>query len=207
VIYTAAQVVLEGIVSWTEVSAGVSPFTTAADRVFGRWGGWVINLGAWLAAATTLLMGTLYAPSRIFYSQARAGYLPRRLGHLHPRLGTPVVGIVLVWATSIGLVLVGMRDPNYYYEFFSLQLVLAWMVSWVLALVAAVVYRRRCPDEIKALPWRQPLYPLFPVLGLFGILVVTYYTLAGAPMTLPIGLGWIALAGVYYVFSRRRRAG
>lgn len=204
VIYTAAQVVVEGIVPWQEVTAGVSPFTVAADRVFGRAGGWVLNFGAWLAAATTLLMGTIYATSRIFYAQAQAGYLPAALGRLHARRGTPVVGIAVVWLVSVVLVLIGMRDPNYYYEFYGLQLVFAWMVSWLLALAASVAYRWKHADEVRALSWRQPMYPLFPVLGLIGIGVVTYYTIADAPTTAALGTGWIALAAAYYYFGPRR---
>ncbi len=164
----------------------------------------MLNLAAWLAAATTLLMGTIYATSRIFYAQAKAGYLPRPLGYVHPRRGTPVVGIAVVWLVSVVLVLIGTRDPNYYYEFYGLQLVFAWMVSWALALVAAVAYRRRYPEEVRALSWRQPLYPLFPLVGLIGIGVVTYYTVEGAPLTLAIGAAWIAVAGVYYYLGPRR---
>ena len=194
-----------GIVPWHEVRPGTSPFTTAADRVFGRWGGWVLNSAAWLAAATTLMMGTVYATSRILFAQARAGLLPRPLGYLHPRRGTPAVAIAVVWAASVALVGVGARDPGYYYEFFGLQLVFAWMVSWLLAL-AAVAYRRRHPAEVRGLPWRQPLYPLFPALGLLGIAVVTYHTVAGEPATAWIGASWVAAAGVYYRLVARRGA-
>jgi len=205
-LYTAAQFVVEGIVPWQDVQAGTSPFTTAADRVFGRWGGWVLNLAGWLAAATTLMMGTIYATSRIFYAQAQAGQLPRPLAYLHPRRGTPAVGIAIVWGASVALILIGMRDPSFYYEFFGLQLVFAWMVSWSLALAAAVAYRLRRPAEVRALPWRQPLYPLFPIAGLIGIAVVTYYTVESAPMTAWIGAGWIAAGGLYYGFVVRPRA-
>lgn len=205
ILYTVAQVVVEGLVPWQEVQAGTSPFTTAADRVFGRWGGWVLNAAGWLAAATTLMMGTIYATSRIFYAQARAGQMPRALGHLHPRRGTPTVGIAVVWAVSVGLVVLGTQDPNHYYEFFGLQLVFAWMVSWLLALVAAVVYRRRHAEEVRALPWRQPLYPLFPVAGLIGIAIVTYYTVESAPTTLWVGAVWIGVAGLYYALVARKR--
>jgi APA family basic amino acid/polyamine antiporter/D-serine/D-alanine/glycine transporter/ethanolamine permease len=151
-------------------------------------------------------MGTLYAPSRIFYSQARAGYLPAALGRVHPRTHTPMVGIILVWAVSVGLVVWGVRDFDYYYEAYSLQLVLAWMVSWALALVAAVRYRRKFAVEVAGLPWRQPLYPLFPVLGLVGIAVVTWYTAADAPLTPAAAGGWLAALGTYYWVGPRRWA-
>ena len=40
---------------------------------------------------------------------------------------------------------------------------------------------------------------------LIGIGVVTYYTVEGAPTTLAIGAGWIAVAGVYYRLGPHRR--
>jgi APA family basic amino acid/polyamine antiporter/D-serine/D-alanine/glycine transporter/ethanolamine permease len=153
-------------------------------------------------------MGTLYAAPRIFYAQARAGHLPRWLGAVHPRMRTPVPAILAVWAASVGLVLLDALGPRYdYYTFYSLQLVFAWMVSWLLTLTAAVLYRRRLPDEVRALPWRQPLYPLFPLLGLIGIVVVTYYTFRSQPLTLAVGGGWVALAAGYYLLFAGRRVG
>jgi amino acid transporter len=204
-LYTAAQVVLEGVVPWQEAAQESPPFTTAAERVFGSSGAWVMNFGAWLAAATTLLMGTIYAPSRIFLAQARAGYLPAALGRVHPRTRTPVAGITLVWAISVGLILWGVQDFDYFYLVFSLHLVFAWMVSWGLALAAVVLYRRRFPAEVRALPWKQPLYPLFPVLGAVGIGVVTCYTIQSKPITLAVGLGWIVAVAVYYRLIVRKR--
>lgn len=205
ILYTAAQVVLEGIVPWREVTDDSLPFTDAAGRAFGKAAAWVMNLGGWLAAATTLLMGTIYAPSRIFYAPARAGYLPAAFGRLRPRTRAPVFGIVVVWAVSVALVLWGVRDFGYYYEAYSLQLVFAWMVSWGLALVAAVLYRRRFPDEVRRLPWRQPLYPLFPVLGVVGIVAVTYTTFEAVPLTLAVGAGWLVGLAAYYRLVAARR--
>jgi amino acid transporter len=204
-LYTAAQAALEGVVPWHEVTKDSLPFTEAAGRVFGRGGAWVMNAGAWLAAATCLLMGTLYAPSRIFYAQARAGYLPAALGRVYPRTRTPVAGVVLVWAVSAALVLWGAGEFDYYYEAFSLHMVFAWMVSWGLALAAAVAYRWRHPGEVRGLPWRQPLYPLFPLLGAAGIAVVTYFTVAAEPNTLAVGAGWVAALALYYRLAARRR--
>lgn len=131
--------------------------------------------------------------------------MPRALGYVHPRRGTPAVGVAAVWAVSVALVAVGVRDPNYYYEFFGLQLVFAWMVSWLLTLIAAVVYRSRHAAEVRSLPWRQPLYPLFPVAGLLGITVVTYYTVESAPTTVWVGAAWITAAGSYYGLVARRK--
>jgi L-asparagine transporter-like permease len=147
----------------------------------------------------------MYAPSRIFLEQAESGYLPAVLSRVHPRTGTPIRGIGLVWAVSVGLVLWGARDFDYYYESYCLHLVFAWMVSWGLALAAAVFYRRQFPAEVCSLSWKQPLYPLFPILGAIGIGVVTVFTILDEPIVLAVGLSWIGLLAAYYRFFVRSR--
>ncbi|RXT06541.1 APC family permease [Ammoniphilus sp. CFH 90114] len=199
VLYSFAQVVLQGLIPWDQVSMDHSPFTAAAEQVFGFAGAFIMNIAAWIAAATCILMGTLYSASRIFYSQARRGYLPAFFGHLHPKTGTPVYGIIAVWAASVGLVLLGAVNPDFLYVELSTQLVLAWMVSWTLALIAGVLYRKNNMDEVSQLSWKQPLYPLFPILGFVGIGIVCYGTFVGSPMTLVRGAIWM---GVLYVLFK-----
>ena len=59
---------------------------------------------------------------------------------------------------------------------FSLQLTFAWIVfSWALAVVAAILYiEKNAKNEVEKLAWKQPLFPLFPILGLIGIGIVFY---------------------------------
>jgi len=203
ILYTLAQTVLIGLVPWDQMRLDSSPFTAAAEQIFGFAGAVIMNLTAWIAAATCLLMGTLYAASRIFYAQAQRGFLPAFLGRVHPRTGTPVNAILTVWAVSVGLVILGSVNPELLYVELSTQLVLAWMVSWTLALIAAVLYRQRHPQEIGQLAWRQPLYPLFPLLGFIGIGIVCYGTFVGAPMTLLRGILWMGLLYVVFRFFRK----
>src|SRR5699024_10617166 len=107
VIYSAAQIVLQGIIPWEEVTMDGSPFTEAAGTVFGYVGAFFINIVAWLAAATCILMGTFYSASRIFYSQARRGYLPKFFGYLHPKTRAPVYGVIFIWACSVVFIIIG----------------------------------------------------------------------------------------------------
>ena len=203
VLYTMAQIVLQGLIPWDEITMDASPFTTASEMVFGFAGAFIMNMTAWIAAATCILMGTLYSASRIFYAQARRGFLPSFFGYIHPRTGTPVYGILVIWACSVGLVIIGSFNPDLLYVELSTQLTLAWMVSWTLALIAAVFYRKRAMQEVRMLPWKQPLYPLFPILGFIGIGIVCYGTFVGAPMTLLRGAIWMVLLYVLFrVFGR-----
>ena len=203
VLYTAAQLVVTGVIPYTKVTMDSSPFTQAAQIIFGYAGAFILNITAWLAAATCILMGTLYSASRIFYAQAREGHLPAIFGYLHPRTRTPVWGIIIVWAISVGLVLLGTYNPDLVYVELSLQLVLAWMVSWALAVIASILYRKSCPDEVAKLEWKQPLYPLFPILGLVGIVLVTYSTFVGSAMTLVRGIVWMAILYLVFKFTSR----
>jgi amino acid transporter len=205
IIYTAAQFVVEGIIPWQEVSMDVSPFTAAAEKSIGFIGGFVINLAAWIAAATCLIMGTIYAPSRIFYSHAKSGYLPKWFGYLHPQTRTPIYGIIAIWAVGVVLILVGMKNPDFLYVTLTLQLVLAWMISWTLALIAAWLYRKRFPEEVDSLGWKQPLFPLFPIVGFIGIIIVTYYTFASIPWAFGTGAIWIGALALYYFFVSKKR--
>jgi amino acid transporter len=198
IIYSAAQFVLQGIIPWQEVTMDSSPFTEAANIVFGFAGAFVINFVAWIAAATCILMGTYYTASRIFFSQARRGYLPKFFGYLHPKTRTPVYGIVFIWACSVVFILIGSVNPDLIYVEFSLQLTFAWIVSWTLAVIAAILYRNKCRDEVENLAWNQPLFPLFPILGLIGIGIVFYGTFISTPMTLVRGLIWIVALFIFY---------
>ncbi len=198
-LYTCAQIVLQGLIPWDQISMNQSPFTTAAEQVFGFAGAFIMNMTAWIAAATCILMGTLFSASRIFYAQASRGYLPAFFAYIHPKTGTPVYGIATVWAASVGLVLLGAVNPDLLYVELSTQLVLAWMVSWTLALIAAILYRKNSLQEVKQLSWKQPLYPLFPILGLIGIGIVCYGTFVGSPMTLVRGAIWM---GILYVLFK-----
>ena len=199
VLYSLAQFTLIGILPWEQISIDASPFTLAAEQVFGFAGAFIVNLAAWIAAATCILMGTLYAASQIFYSQARDGYLPKFFGKVHPKTKTPVNSIIVIWAVSVLLILIGSVNPDFVYVELSNQLVLAWLVSWGLALIAGILYRKREPEEIKSLPWKQPLYPLFPILAFIGIIIVFTGSFIGSPMTVVRGV--IGMAIIYILFK------
>lgn len=203
VIYTGAQAVLLGIIPWDQITMDSSPFTEAANIIFGFAGAFIINFVAWIAAATCILMGTFYTASRIFLSQSRRGYLPKFFGYLHPKTRTPVHGLVFIWACSVLFILIGSVNPNLIYVEFSLQLTFAWIVSWGLAVIAGILYRKKCKEEVSGLAWKQPLYPLFPILGLVGIVIIFYGTFLGTPMTLVRGtIGIIALFIFYKMYYK-----
>lgn len=202
-IYSFAHFVLQGIIPWNQVTIDSSPFTIAAGKVFGVAGAFIMNTAAWIAAATTILMGTIYATSRIFYQQAREGMLPKFLGTIHPKTYTPVNAIIVIWAATIVLILIGQINPDFIYIELSNQLVIAWLFSWSLALIAGVIYRIKCKEEISKLSWKQPLFPLFPVLGFISIVAILYGSFINSLMTLVRGGIWLTILFVLFIIFNK----
>ncbi len=108
VIYCITALVLTGMVNHIEFKGVMDPLA----YVFGKVGlpgfGFVISVGAVLAATSVLLVFQLGQP-RIWMSMSRDGLLPPRFGHLHRRYGTPafatvvtglLVGILALFAPS-----------------------------------------------------------------------------------------------------------
>ncbi len=198
VLYTLAQVTAIGSVPWSELSMAESPYVTAAEVIFGRLGAGIVNLGAVLAAATCLLMGTLYSASRIFYDEARAGKMPAIFGYLHPKFRTPVWGIAIIWAVSIAIIAIAYWNPDLVYVTFTMQFLVASFISYGLSIAAAILYRKRCPDEVAKLPYRMPAPWLTFTLAIAGTAMTAYFAFVGTPQTLPLALVWIIPVYIWY---------
>lgn len=174
--YTFDMLIVVGVVPWDQVSMDVSPFTQAAEVLFGAIGGTILNVAAWLAAATCLIMGTIYTPSRIFYSMATKNYLPKFFAEINPKTKTPVKGIICIWAVGIVFIILGYTDPTGLYTLLCNQATIAWILSWGLAVVAACMFRKEMgKDRIRSeVGWKQPLYPLLPIIAFAGCAYVLY---------------------------------
>ncbi len=196
-IYTLGQFVIVGVIPSGQVTSITSPYTVVAEMIFGKSGAFIINIAGVIAAATTILMGTIYAPTRIFYDQAKQGYLPKKFGALHPKTKTPIFGTIVVWAISILLILLGLISPDFYVKL-SNQTTISWCISWGITLVAAIYYRKRYLEEIENAGWKQPLFPLFPILGLLGIAMIIITSLMADPSSVIVAIVWLVLLEIYY---------
>jgi amino acid transporter len=206
VIYTLALFVVLGMIRWETVNTNVSPFTQAAELMFGPVAGTIMNFAAWLAAATTLIMGTIYTPSRIFYSMAKEGYFPKFFAKVNAKTKTPVRGIIVIWAVGIAGILaayyVGAME---FYATLSNQAVIAWMISWGLAIIAGIMFRREMGVERikKEVGWKQPLFPVIPVIALAGCAYVLYLSFYDIWQLVCFAI-WFGVYALYYLFIRKR---
>ncbi|MCC6839967.1 MAG: amino acid permease [Flavobacteriales bacterium] len=101
VIYCVTALVLTGMVPYTEFKGVMDPLAYVFNKVGLGSFGFVVSIGAVLAATSVLLVFQLGQP-RIWMSMSRDGLLPPRFGHLHRKYGTPA------FATVVTGVLVGI---------------------------------------------------------------------------------------------------
>ena len=148
-----------------------------------QWATFLVELGA-LAGLATVMLVMLLGQSRVFYSMSRDGLLWPWASKIHPRFRTPylssmVVGLfVAVLATLVPL--------NVLDEMTSVGTLLAFM----LVSIGVWIMRKTHPDLHR--PFRTPLVPLVPILGVLmsGLLIVSlsYWTQLRLIVWLLIGL-------------------
>lgn len=148
-----------------------SLFVSSSNKFFGPFFANLVNFAAWIAAATCLLMGTIYQPTRDLYNLGRSGYrVPRWFGELHPRFKTPSKCVIFIWGIVVLLVLFGQwRGHRDVYKLLSYEVVWVWCISLLLTLCAAVRLRVLHPRVVRKLSWRVPLWPLTPLVGTVGL--------------------------------------
>jgi basic amino acid/polyamine antiporter, APA family len=134
----------------------------------------------------------LMGQPRIFFSMARDGLLPAVFGKIHPKFQTPYVTTILCGV--VAAVVSGFFPIALLGELVSIGTLFAFVV--VSAGVLMLRYKR---PELER-PFRTPLVPLVPILGI----LVCSYLMYGLPVDTWLRLMvWLALGLViYFVYGR-----
>jgi APA family basic amino acid/polyamine antiporter len=165
ILYILVSGLLTGVVHYDRLNVG-APVSLAIRETGVKWGSYVVNAGA-LAGLSTVMLVMLLGQSRVFYSMAHDGLLWKWAGDIHPRFRTPwkssiVVGIfVAIFASLVPIGILG-------------QLVsIGTLLAFVIVCAGVWVLRVRRPDLHR--PFKAPLVPLTPILGiLFSLLMMVF---------------------------------
>src|SRR5256714_10072332 len=192
VLYVLMSTVLTGMKKYT-IYAGDS---AAVATAFGgtRWAQALVSAGA-LAGMTSVLLVFQLGQPRIFMAMARDGLLPRYFARIHPRFRTP--HITTIW-TGIAVGGVAMlTDIGSLADLTNI----GTLFAFVLVCLGVVVLRRKDPNRPR--PFRVPLVPLFPLLGVLFCFALM--------LSLPIEtwlrfVGWLAVGLMIYFFYSVRHS-
>lgn len=146
------------------VSANLTEYSesamgTAATNFLGPIGGMVIVGGA-LFSMISASNASIMAGSRVALSMSQLGHLPRELGAINAQTRTPIIALMLVGTGIAGsALLLPLEDLAHFADSILLT-------ALILVNAALIVHRRKYP-ELKR-PFRVPLVPLLPTLGILA---------------------------------------
>ncbi len=191
VLYIVTAGLLTGVTKYTTLNVA-APVAVGMAATGVRWGEYLVLIGSIFGLSTVMLV-MLLGQSRVFYSMSRDGLLPAWAGKVHPRFRTPyissiTVGIfVAIFASVIPIGVLG--------ELVSIGTLLAFVIVcagiWVL--------RRKQPELAR--PFKTPMVPLVPILGI----LVSLYLMASLPFDTWLRLIiWLVIGLViYFTYGRR----
>ena len=157
VLYIGIAAVLTGMVPYKSVNIEAPLVRAFLDHNVG-WAANIVTIGS-IAGLTSVMLVMLLGQSRVLYAMAHDGLLPRKFfGDIHPRFRTPWKGTILAGCLAA---IVGSVTPI---DDIGKMVNIGTLLAFVIVCVAIIVLRRTDPDRIR--PFRTPLVPLVPILGI-----------------------------------------
>jgi APA family basic amino acid/polyamine antiporter len=172
-----------------------APVAYALAFIGQGWAAGLVSAGA-VAGITSVLLVMLMSQPRIFFSMSRDRLLPPGVSKVHPRFGTPYITTIITCV--IVAIFAGFTNIQAAGEMTSIGTLFAFVV----VCAAVLVLRSKRPDAKR--PFRVPLGPIFPILG---ILSCAYLMLSLPVITWIRFLGWLDLGMIiYWLYGRRNSA-
>ena len=185
VLYIAVSLVLTGLVNYKTLNVA-DPVAIGIDATGITWGSLLVKIGAVFGLGTVMLV-MLLGQSRVFFSMSRDGLLPRWASAIHPRFRTPYI------STAIVGVIVAFLPAVLPIDKLSQLVNIGTLLAFTIVCAGVWVLRRRNPDLPR--PFRTPMVPLVPILGMLS----AFYLMLKLPLlTWSVLLIWLAVGLVIY---------
>jgi amino acid transporter len=197
-VYTAIAFVIFKIATPESLVGQSSPLTYVAERFMGPLGVGVITIAGIIAALSSVNTSTM-AHSRVAYALARDGYFPKSFFTVHGRFSTPFIAILVGSVFTAALAATGIVNFVTYATDFG------FIIGFVFVNLSLMRLRRDKPLLYR--PFKVPLYPLTPILGIATSLLLLFFL---EPGTLLIGLElfifgiiayYIRMVGYHRIYS------
>ena len=201
--YIGGLALVVGIVPWTQIGLGESPFVRVFQTVGIPAASHVMNFVV-LTAALSSAMCNLYFGGRLIFSLARGGYAPASLGKLSKR-GMPVAAVLV---SSGGMIAALVMAQLFGQRAFSYLIGIAFFGGpfvWIMTLLTHLGFRRisaRTGETIVRFAPPGPWSSLFGLVALLGVLISTWW-LPDFHVTLLAGPPWLAFITLCYLVWRK----
>ena len=194
VLYIAVSAVLTGMVPYDKIDIH-APVADAFRQVGLPWAQFIIALGA-LAGITSVLLVLMLSQPRVFLAMARDGMVPPSIfGAIHPRFRTPYKSTILTGC--VVAVLAAFVPLRVLAELVNIGTLLAF----VIVCAAVLIMRKTEPNAPR--PFRCPMVPLVPILGIVLCTVLMFSLPTENWLRLFV---WLVLGMVVYLLYGRRHS-
>ncbi|HEX7476821.1 MAG TPA: amino acid permease [Polyangiales bacterium] len=164
-LYIAVSAVITGMVPYDKIDID-APIPSAFASVGMPWAQFLISLGA-LAGITSVLLVLMLSQPRVMLAMARDGLVPREFfSAVHEKFRTPWKSTMLTGAFVA--VLGGFLPLRILAELVNIGTLLAFVI-----VCAAVLILRKSHPELPR-PFRCPMVPVVPILGILSCLVLMF---------------------------------
>ncbi len=185
-LYIAVAAVLTGMVPYNKINID-APVSDAFRQVGLPWAQFLISMGA-LTGITSVLLVMMLSQPRVLLAMARDGLVPPSFfGAVHERFRTPWKSTILTGCFVATLAaLLPLR--------ILAELVnIGTLFAFVVVCAAVLIMRKKEPDAER--PFRAPLVPLTPILGIATCLLLMFSLPAENWLRLAI---WLLIGFVIY---------
>jgi len=162
IIYVLFSGVLVGIVPYLELNVS-APVAAAINKTPYFWLNGLIKL-AIVAGLTSVILVMMLANSRIFLAMSRDGLLPQLFSKVHSKFHTPWVASLLV------MIVVGSCAAFAPLNLMGHLTSIGTLFIFVIVCASVMVLRKTEPDAYR--PFKTPLVPFVPVMGILICLLL-----------------------------------
>jgi APA family basic amino acid/polyamine antiporter len=185
ILYILVSLVLTGLVSYTRLNVG-APVALGIDATGVSWGALLVKIGAVFGLATVMLV-MLLGQTRVFYSMSKDGLLWKWASAIHPKFRTP-------WITTIVFGIFAALFPAFLPIGRLADLVnIGTLLAFTIVCAGVWVLRVRHPELHR--PFKTPLVPLVPILGMGSAI---YLMSRLALITWEVMIGWLIFGLIIY---------
>jgi APA family basic amino acid/polyamine antiporter len=193
VLYILVAGVLTGMVPYTEIDVHAPVASAFAQRGM-PVATFIISVAA-VVGLTSVLLVLLLSQARVLLAMARDGLIPRAFfGAIHPKYRTPHKATIL---TGILVAAVAALFPL---KLLADLVNIGTLMAFVIVCVAVMVMRRTNPQLPR--PFRTPLMPLVPILGILFNLSMMFAL--GWENWLRLGVWLLVGIVIYFSYGRKR---
>jgi len=169
ILYILFAHVMTGLVPYAEFRGHAAPAALAIAATPYAWLKTAVSL-AIIAGLTSVILVMLLGQSRVFYSMSRDGLVPRIFSDIHPKYRTP-------WRSNlVFMVFVSLFSAFAPISWVGHMTSIGTLFAFVVVCGGVLIMRKTNPDLPR--PFRTPLVPLVPILGIVVCLAMMF------------GLGW-----------------